>query len=167
MTDPPATQGEPGAPLTVHKLDAQGREVWRYPGTTLHVAPDRIVLEAEFSRQPMEVGGLRMEPGDRFVETFYMDRWYNVFAVYHGIGPRLRGWYCNIARPARVEAGDVYAEDLALDLIVLPDGTSQVLDRDEFDVLSLSDQDRDRALQGLADLTERVERGEEPFLFPG
>ena len=167
MTARPAGRGEPGAPLTVHKLDAQGREVWRYPGRTLEIAPDRIVLEAEFGRPPMEVGGLRMEPGDRFVETFYMDRWYNVFAVYQGRGPRLRGWYCNIARPARVEAGDVYAEDLALDLIVLPDGTSHVLDRDEFDVLSLSDHDREQALQGLADLTRRVQRGEEPFRFPG
>ncbi|HEX9680190.1 MAG TPA: DUF402 domain-containing protein, partial [Anaerolineales bacterium] len=132
MTARPTGPGGPGAPLTVHKLDAQGREVWRYPGRALEVALDRIVLEAEFGRQPMEVGGLRMEPGDRFVETFYMERWYNVFAVYQGRGPSLRGWYCNIARPARMEAGDVYAEDLALDLIVLPDGTSQVLDRDEF-----------------------------------
>jgi hypothetical protein len=167
MTARPAGPGEPGAPLTVHKLDAQGREVWRYPGRTLEIAPDRIVLEAEFGRPPMEVGGLRMEPGDRFVETFYMDRWYNVFAVYQGRGPRLRGWYCNIARPARVEAGDVYAEDLALDLVVLPDRTWHVLDREEFEALSLTPPDRDRALQGLANLVARAESGQEPFLPPG
>lgn len=163
MTARRTPPGLPGAPVTVHKLDAQGREVWRYPGRTHQTAPGRIVLEAEFGRDPMDVGGLRMEPGDRFVETFYTDRWYNVFAVYHGRGPRLRGWYCNIARPARVEAEAVYAEDLALDLVVLADRTWRVLDRDEFDALSLADQDREQALQGLADLVERVQAGREPF----
>ncbi|MGH2626730.1 MAG: DUF402 domain-containing protein [Anaerolineales bacterium] len=156
-----------GTPLTVHKLDAEGREVWRYPGRALEQAPDRIVLQAVFARRPMEVGGLRMEPGDRFVETFYTDRWYNVFAVYRGSGSRLRGWYCNIARPARLEAEDVFAEDLALDLVVFPDRTWRVLDREAFEALPLPAPDRDSALRGLADLMARAESGEEPFLPSG
>lgn len=157
----------PAAPLTVHKLDAEGREVWRYPGRLLERGADRVVLEAEFARGPMEVGGLRMEPGDRFVETFYTDRWYNVFAVYQGRTPSLRGWYGNIARPARLEAADVYAEDLALDLVVFPDRAWRVLDREEFEALSLTAPDREMALHALADLVSRAESGREPFRLQG
>jgi predicted RNA-binding protein associated with RNAse of E/G family len=152
-----------GDVLIVHKLDEKGREVWRYPGRLIESSADRIVLEAEFERESIDVGGLKLRRGDRFVETFYRDRWYNVFAVHDGDGPVLKGWYCNIARPARIEGGDVYAEDLALDLIVLPNRAWRVLDEGEFKALGLSAFDREQALHALAELQAKARVAEEPF----
>ena len=154
---------EPGSPLTVHKLDAYGREVFRYPGRLVQAAVDRIVLEAEFGREAMDVGELRMEPGDRFVETFYFDRWYNVFAVYAGTSRQLRGWYVNVTRPARLEGSEIYAEDLALDLVVTPERSWEVLDREEFDALEIPAADRERAERGLAELVDLLVSGSPPF----
>ena len=44
----------------------------------------------------------------------------------------IKGWYCNITRPARFGPGRVTAEDLALDVFVYPDGRTLVLDEEEF-----------------------------------
>ena len=57
-------------------------------------------LEAFFDRDDMELGYTVFKRGDRFVETYYDDRWYNVFAVYDRDDGGLMGWYCNICRPA-------------------------------------------------------------------
>ena len=154
---------EPGSPLTVHKLDAHGVEVFRYPGRLVRWAADRIVLEAEFGRGAVDVGGLQMEPGDRLVETFYFDRWYNIFAVYAGTSRLLRGWYANIARPAHLDGSRVYAEDLALDLVVTPARSWVVLDQDEFDALEIPPADRASAEGALAELVNLVVTGSPPF----
>lgn len=82
----------------------------------------------------------------------------------------LKGFYCNITRPAVFEPGgdDVYADDLALDLIVYPDGCWTVMDEEEFAVLPLSPEDRQHALRGLAELQVLVRRRQGPFMaLPG
>jgi len=149
--------------IKVHKLDETGREVWRYPGEVLERGPHWLRLAATFDRERTEAGPLTIEPGDRFIETFYDDRWYNVFAVHDPEGHTLRGWYCNIARPAVLEAADVYQEDLALDLIVMPHGHTEVLDRAEFDAMALPPADRQRAERALAALLDRAHNAKPPF----
>ena len=108
------------ASVTVHKLDAQGREVWTYDGIVLERGPHFLILQAFFDRQDVELCGLALHRGDRFVETFYDDRWYNVFAVHDRDTDEHKGWYCNITRPALLTDDAVKAEDLALDLVVFP-----------------------------------------------
>ena len=49
----------------------------------------------------------------------------------------LRGWYCNITRPAVIEEARVSAVDLALDVWVDPAGRTWVLDEEEFAALDL------------------------------
>ena len=46
--------------------------------------------------------------GDRFIETYYTDRWYNIFEIHAREDDRLKGWYCNIAKPAVMEAGNEF-----------------------------------------------------------
>jgi hypothetical protein len=138
--------------VTVHKLDAHGKEVWQYPGRFLHRTPTEWQLEATFGRRRAQVGELTMAAGDRFVETFYADRWYNVFAVHDGQTGRLKGWYCNLARPARLEGGHLTQEDLALDLVVYPDGRMEVFDMSEFESLQLTDAERASVDAGLQEL---------------
>jgi hypothetical protein len=151
--------------ITVHKLDASGREVWAYEGRVLSQDGPELVLEARFDREDLDLAGLRLRRGDRFVETFYTDRGYNIFAVYASEDGRLKGWYCNITRPACIdtEGGHIRAEDLALDLIVFPDGRSVALDEEEFAALPLPDAERLQAQQAMADLRAAILRRQGPF----
>ena len=110
----------------------------------------------------MDLGFVVLEPGDRWTEYFYADRWYNIFEI-HASDGRLKGWYCNVTRPASIGNGEVAAEDLALDLWVAPDGEPQVLDEDEFDALAISPAEREAARQALAELQGMVVQRVAPF----
>lgn len=151
--------------VTVHKLDVQGREVWAYQGEALVREPHRIVLRALFDREDVMVRELSLRRGDYFVETFYSDRWYNVFAVHDRDSGGLKGWYCNITRPAWFDpSGEhIYADDLALDLVVYPNGAWSVLDEEEFAALALSPHERQMARQALEQLQRRAASRQEPF----
>jgi predicted RNA-binding protein associated with RNAse of E/G family len=148
--------------VTVCKLDHTGRQVFAYPGKVLQREGPTIVLRTAWDRDPLDVGYVVLEPGDRWTEYFFSDRWYNIFEIRAEDG-HLKGWYCNIARPANIDAHEVSAEDLALDLWVAPDGEMLVLDEDEFAALPLSPIEREAALDGLAELQKMVIRKAPPF----
>ena len=149
-------------PITIRKLDHAGRQVLAYSGQVLRREGQTIVLRTRWSRAPLDVGYVILEPGDRWTEYFYADRWYNIFEIRAGDGC-LKGWYCNITRPARITACEVAAKDLALDLWVAPDGTMLVLDEDEFAALELTPAEREAAQQALAELQAMVTRKVAPF----
>jgi len=110
--------------ITVIKRNLQGEETWRYTGVLTRRAGTSLHLEAPFNGPETLVMGTFIKPGDRFVETYYTDRWYNIFEVHDRDDERVKGWYCNVAQPAVLEAGDRLSYvDLALDLWVAPDGT--------------------------------------------
>jgi predicted RNA-binding protein associated with RNAse of E/G family len=148
--------------LTVRKLDHMGQQVTAYPGRVLQRDDSTIVLRTSWDRAPLDVGYVLLEPGDRWAEHFYADRWYNIFEIRSSNG-RLKGWYCNVTRPARITADEVSAEDLALDLWVVPDGEMLVLDEDEFAALSLSPAEREAAQNALAELQAMVAQRMPPF----
>lgn len=138
--------------ITVYKLDHEGREVWHYAARVLARGATSIRLEAFFDRSRVEVGPVVFEEGDRFVETFYSDRWYNVFAVYGRKGGQFKGWYCNICRPAEITEQAVRCEDLELDVWVDRRGEITVLDEEAFAVLSLSAVERGHAHDALEEI---------------
>jgi predicted RNA-binding protein associated with RNAse of E/G family len=144
--------------ITVIKQDPDGREVWRYPGRLLQRYPDRIVVEAYFNREDMALGDLVLEKGDRFVETYFMRRWYNAYEIYAQRNGNLKGWYCNISYPALYQPGWIAYRDLALDLIVFPNGRQVVLDWDEFHALDLKPETRALALEALSELQDKFTR---------
>lgn len=141
--------------ITVSKLDIAGRETWRYSGRVLSRGADFVQLEALFDRDDAVFHGITLRRGDRFVEIFYSSRWYNIFEIYDRDEDTLKGWYCNIGFPAEIEDGRVSYRDLALDLLVFPDGRQLVLDEDEFAELELSDNQRGLARQALTELQEQ------------
>lgn len=143
----------------VYKLDHHGREVWQYPAKILEYGANNIRLAASFNRDDMDLGYAIFKRGDRFTETFYNDRWYNIFAVYDRDDGKLKGWYCNICRPAEISETAVRCEDLALDVWVAPDGESVVLDEDEFAALDITKSDRVCARAGLMELLEMGKGG--------
>jgi len=138
--------------LTVIKQNIQGQETWRYHGNLIKQDDHSIILEATFDREDMEHYGLPLKKGDRFVETYYTDRWYNIFEIHAREDDQVRGWYCNIAQPARIDGNTISYIDLALDLLVFPDGRQLILDEDEFAELDLSDELRNQAQQSLGEL---------------
>jgi hypothetical protein len=148
--------------VTVRKLDHTGREVISYPGDVLERNSDAIVLCTIWDREPIDLDFVVLEPDDRWTETFYSDRWYNIFEIRANDG-RLKGWYCNVTRPAKITRDEVAAEDLALDLWVEPDGSIQVLDEDEFAKLELPPEEREAALEALGQLRAMVAWEAPPF----
>lgn len=148
----PQDRPEPGDTILVHKLDDRGTEKLGYSGIILDTTPSSIILEAIFDLEDRSLGDIRLQRGDRFIETHYGDRWYNVFRIHDGQDGHLKGWYCNITRPAKIEPGHIYAIDLELDLVVLPNAEYQVLDEDEFETLQLTPEDREMALQAMEEL---------------
>jgi hypothetical protein len=149
--------------LIVYKLDHAGREVWQYPACVLKRGPNFIRLEAYFNRDDMDLDYAVFKRGDRFIETFYADRWYNVFAVYDRDDGLLKGWYANVCRPALISDDAVRCDDLALDVWVTPAGGVTVLDEDEFDALPLGDEERRQAQEALQLLLLEAERDRLPY----
>jgi len=152
-----------GDSITVHKLDEKGNEAWSYQGTVLSKTTTSLTLQAFFDREDILVEGLLMKRGDRFIETYFSNRWYNIFKIHDSRDGRLKGWYCNICRPAQIKNGHIYAEDLELDLIVFPDGGWRVLDEDEFDQLEISIEDRMESKGALDQLIDLARLRKAPF----
>ena len=146
-------------PITVIKRNLQDEELWRYEATLTRREGTALHLEAPFNGQDVEFMGILVKHGDPFVETYYTDRWYNIFEIYDRDDGALKGWYCIIGKPAVMEAEDILSYvDLALDLWVAVDGTQTVLDEDEFAALGLEPDTRAQALSALEELKTRFAR---------
>lgn len=138
--------------IVVIKKNTAGEETWRYSGRVMSRLPEGVLLEAFFNRPDYPFHGMLLGQGDRFVEMYYTDRWYNIFEIHDRQTDALKGWYCNVCRPAELRDGQVSYVDLALDLLVFPDGRQLVLDEDEFEALALSVQEDAEARAALAEL---------------
>lgn len=141
--------------IRVMKLDLAGAITWQYEGRLLQRPAHAIVLEALFDKPDFPLRDVVLRTGDRFVETYYDDRRYNIFQVFDRDSRQLKGWYCNLSRPALITAGTVSWVDLALDLWVWPDGRTALLDENEFNALPLEGAERLQVLQSLDELKGR------------
>jgi predicted RNA-binding protein associated with RNAse of E/G family len=139
---------------SVRKLNPAGQEVWRYSGKVIEQGEGFVRLEALFNREDMPFHGLVLQCGDRFVESFFGDRWFNIFEMHNHQDQSLKGWYCNITRPALIEQHQVTYIDLALDLLVFPDRRQLVLDDDEFSALKLDAVTHRKAISALQELQD-------------
>lgn len=86
------------------------------------------------------------------MEIYFNDRWYNIFEIHDREDDSLKAWYCNVTLPAEFENGTVSYVDMALDLLVFPDGRQLVLDEDEFEALHLDQSQQQNALAALEEL---------------
>lgn len=145
--------------LTVIKLNTKHEETWRYNGRVLERDEHSVLIEARFNRSDFPFHGILLRENDRFVERYYADRWYNIFAIHDKDDDRLKGWYCNVTQPAEFTPGRIAYVDLALDLLAYPDGSCLVLDEDEFEDLQLDQATRGKARQALDQLVELAKTG--------
>src|SRR5258708_39920161 len=156
--------------VTVDKLNLAGEVSVTWSGQVLRRSEHELVLEALFTHSARDLGYVRLGPGDRFVEHYYTDRWYNVFAIFDAKDGLFKGWYCNITRPAEIsgEPGSpagvrVRAVDLALDYFRQPSGREFILDEDEFAALALEAAEASTARAALAELRALAAGGQGPF----
>jgi uncharacterized protein len=140
--------------IKVQKKNPDGEVTYEYEGTLLKQEANLLMIEAVFDREDMPFQDVVFKKGDRFVEYYYTDRWYNIFEIHDRDDDRVKGWYCNVGMPAAFEDGVVSYIDLALDLWVSIDGKQTVLDKDEFDALDLDDILRSGALTELDELQQ-------------
>ncbi|MEV0412196.1 DUF402 domain-containing protein [Streptomyces sp. NPDC050448] len=135
--------------LTV-ALTKAGRTKIRYPAALVADTGDRISVRAPWAADGVrDFGFVRFEPGDLFTEHFWRTRWYAVKEVRTGEGV-LKGWYCDVTRPAVVQGGEILVEDLDLDLWVSADGTAVLrLDEDEFAASGLAETDPEAAAEAV------------------
>src|SRR6476661_7619630 len=99
--------------MFVRKLDYRGVEKATYEGEVLVRDAHSVVIQATWTRPTARLGFVDFEKGDVLRETFYTDRWYNVFEIFTARG-RLKGWYADVTRPARITSDHIEWEDLLL-----------------------------------------------------
>lgn len=148
--------------MKILKKDLADEVTWQYEGVELHRDENSITVEAFFNRDDMPFQEIVLKCNDRFVETFYTDKWYNIFEIYDRDDGKLKGWYCNITKPAVIEDGQVSYVDLALDLWVSADGRQTVLDEDELEELTLDVELKRKAFAGLRELKQYFESKNPP-----
>lgn len=144
-----------------------GRTKIRYAAEVVSDDGTRITVRAPWaSADVRDFGFVRFEPGDVFTEHYWRELppsppgapavpWCAVKEVRTGDGT-LKGWYCDITRPAVLERGRLLVEDLDLDLWVSADGGEILrLDEDEFAASGLAEADpraAERAVRALDSL---------------
>ncbi|RLU92078.1 DUF402 domain-containing protein [Streptomyces griseocarneus] len=146
-------------------LTKRARTKLRYPATVVRDDGTHLVVRAPWAAPgARDFGFVRFEAGDVFTEHYWRDRWYAVKEVRSADGT-LKGWYCDITRPAALDpdGAGVTVEDLDLDLWVSADGGTVLrLDEDEFEESGLEARDPEAAAHARAalDALEALARSE-------
>lgn len=136
-----------------------GRTKIRYPAELLGDDGDRVVVRAPWAGEGVrDFGFVRFEPGDVLTEYYWRHRWYAVKEVRDRSGV-LKGWYCDVTRPATLRGTghgtELRVEDLDLDLWVSADLTDVLrLDEDEFAASGLAERDPEAAAAAVTALDE-------------
>ncbi len=159
------------ADVTVTKLNWRGETVYAWSGQVTARAPDHIALRAVW-HGPGTVRvteGVAFEPGDVFYEHYYPGKPYGLWQVLTPDERELKCWYCNVSTPAELSGDAISFRDLLLDVLLLPDGAVQVLDRD--DMRHALAEGLDPSLGMLAEhavdtIVGLIERGDPPFGHP-
>ncbi|MFG2431917.1 DUF402 domain-containing protein [Streptomyces sp. NPDC048590] len=151
MSEPSAE----AAPTLTVTLVKGGRTKIRYPAEPAGDDGTWITVRAHWAAPGVrDFGFVRFEPGDVFTEHYWRDRWYAVKEVRTADG-ELKGWYCDITRPAVLRDGELVVEDLDLDLWMSADGSCVLrLDEDEFEESGLAERDPPAAAEAIRALDE-------------
>ncbi len=157
--------------ITVRKRNELAQISWEYTAEIIERGSNFVRLEAFFNRADLSFQGITLKNGDRFIETYFLDRWYNIFEIHDRDDDTLKGWYCNIGRPMVWDGPDsISYMDMLLDLWVNPDGSQEILDEAEFQQAGIDEVSRLAALQALAELQnlfkERKSLDETPLPGP-
>jgi predicted RNA-binding protein associated with RNAse of E/G family len=149
--------------VTIIKRSHLGVKKLAYEGEVEARGATWVRVRALFNNPDKDAGYVVFRRNDTFIEWHYSDRWYNVFELHDVDDGHLKGWYCNITRPAILTVDTIQADDLALDVFVSPNGSILLDDEDEFAALDISAEERQQALAAVETLRGMVARRAEMF----
>lgn len=139
--------------LTVFKQNHLGKPVFSWKAELIDESPTCRLVRARFSgADAVAVDKVTFRRDDLFLESYYTDRWYNVFEVHQGTSDQVKCWYINLSYPAQFSPESIIWQDLALDLVVYPSGEYRLLDEDEFDDISIEPEVRTRCLETVREI---------------
>ncbi|MFZ9857192.1 MAG: DUF402 domain-containing protein [Roseiflexaceae bacterium] len=142
--------------MHIHLIKPHKQATISYTASPLIVTSRYACVRALWTRPAVDLGYMQFAPGDVLDEYFYADEWYCIFAVFRADGT-LRGWYCNVTKPALITPTSITSIDLELDLYVAPDRIATLrLDIDEFEAQSYQNKEPGTYTAGYAAL-EKLE----------
>jgi hypothetical protein len=157
---------EPGLEVVVRACKFDGTEHRRWRAQLLRREGALLLLDARFEEEIRHALLGTVERGTLSVEYYWLDRWYNVFRFHEPTG-ELRNYYCNVNVPPTFDGRVLSYVDLDIDILVAPDLSYSILDRDEFEAnAALYDYPahvRERAQEALAELVTLIESRRFPF----
>lgn len=148
--------------MKIIKKNHKDEIVWEYEGKLISREKNSVTVEALFNRDDLPFQEIVLKRNDRFVETFYSDAWFNIFEIYDRDDEKLKGWYCNVAKPAEITDDEVAYSDLILDLWISANGKQTVLDEDELEELNIDDELKKKIYIGLDELKKYFESKNPP-----
>lgn len=152
--------------ITVRALKYDGSESRRWTATISRKEGPMIVLDAEFEYDVQHHLLGEIPRGTQTIEYYWLDCWYNVFQFMDNEGST-RLYYCNVSAPPKLEGDVLSYVDLDIDLLVQPDLSYQLLDREEFETnaerWSYSAETRRQALASVTELVSMIEARRFPF----
>ncbi len=152
--------------MRIIKRAPDGRVIMEYSGALARRQTAMIVIDATWERQDHDLGYTVFAQGDRFIEFFYSDQWFNVLRIHRGTDGSLKGWYCNITRPAMIADATITYDDLYLDIWVDATYQTLLLDEDEFMAATLDEATRARARVAVETILHWVAERRGPFADP-
>lgn len=152
--------------VTITKLDHARHPKASYPGQIVFRDENVLVARCVWTRPGfLDLGPFGLEEGDIFIEYYYPGEWFNIFKIYTRFG-MLKGWYCNITAPVQLTEDEIRWQDLAIDLLILPDGRQVLMDEQEFEALQPSAEWRAQVAEALATLRHWVQENRPPLDRP-
>ena len=148
--------------LLVEKYKADGSFSFSWEATLLEEGENHRKLKAYFNAPAHLVDKVWFNPGDLFIETYYNNRWYNVFEVHEGHNGEIKAWYSNLSYPAKFSPGLITWQDLELDLIAYPNGEYAFLDEEDYAALSLDSETRRQVELTIAELVDQAKHKQPP-----
>ncbi len=138
--------------ITVIKKDERSQPVFQYQAEILQQNEKGLLLSAVFGLPSVVEGNITILKGDSFKEWYPYQKWFNIYQIHEENSAQVKAWYCNLCRPMLYHDDTLEFDDLALDLLVYPDGKQAILDREEFRALRISGHERRMALEVLEEL---------------
>jgi protein associated with RNAse G/E len=148
--------------MKIIKRNHKDEVTWEYEGRLISRDNTSAIVEALFNRDDVPFQEIILKRNDRFVETFYTDKWFNIFEIYDRDDGKIKGWYCNVTKPAEITENEIVYSDLILDLWVNAEGKQVVLDEDELNELSVDEELKKKIYESLDELKKYFESKNPP-----
>ena len=132
----------------------------------MHREGSLLILDAVFENEIDHDLLGSIARGTVSTEYYWLDRWYNVFRFSDSDG-RLLNFYCNVNQPPSFDGHVLSYVDLDIDVLVAPDLTYKILDRDDFEAnaraYAYPEDVQANAHHALYELTKLIEARAFPF----